>query len=298
MTAPVLAEPTLDPAQLAIVRWLASQWPATAATYRRALELVPLLVNGSRDLGSVPWQELDHAALCHVRERLYTRYKAATVNRTLRAVRSLARELARSGVISRERMADLLDVRDIRQAWLPQRTGKMLETDEQRALFQACDRVTYAPCFHRALVALLLAGGLRKSEAAGFLMGDFTDYDTSTGALLVRHGKGRKERVVYFTGTAKAALDEFVAGDDRGWRFRKLETSQIGFALLKLRRLAKISACTPHDMRRTFASSQFDRGTDIATIQALMGHASPAQTAAYDRRGQDRLKAAAYDPWS
>lgn len=294
--AEIIPAPETPSAHIAIVRWLASHWPATADTYRRALELVPLCMHGSRDLGLVDWTALDHAALGTLRERLYRQYKAATVNRTLRAVRSLAREFAREGVISREQMAGILDVHDLKQPWSASKTGHMLEEQAQRALLGACERVPHAPRFHRALVVLLLAGGLRKAEAAGFLMGPLDDYDQKTGMLLVTHGKGRKERTVYFAGVAKAALDEFVAEDDRGWRFRRLGTSQIGFVLRRLTRMAGTRA-TPHDLRRTFASAQFDRGTDIVTIQELMGHSSPTTTSSYNRRGERAKVAAAYDPW-
>lgn len=283
--------------QRVIARWLGGLWPATADTYRRALELVPLVVNGSRDLASVPWQKLDHAALGRVREQLHQRgYRPATINRTLSAVRELMRALARpeNGLVSREVAASTREVANLRASVT--RTGRMLEQDEQQRLMTACNSVKHAPKFHRALVALLLAGGLRKAEAAAALMGDLTAYDADTGRLLV-FGKGRKEREVYFTGTAKQALDEFKADDDRGWRFRKLETSQLGYVLLRLQRLAGVSHFATHDMRRTYASTQFDRGTDIATLQALMGHSSPVTTASYDRRGNERLKAAALDPW-
>jgi integrase len=47
-----------------------------------------------------------------------------------------------------------------------------------------------------ALLAVLYGGGVRRDEAVAL---DVADYDTTTGALAIRHGKGRQQRMVYAT---------------------------------------------------------------------------------------------------
>lgn len=280
----------------AIARFLGSHWGATADTYRKALELVPLAVRGDREVASFPWQRIGHEELAAVRERLSERgYAPATVNRTLRATRSLIRSLARSGVVTRERAAEMGDVRDLPLPY-GMGPGRALEGDEQARLFAAARADRVAPRFMAALVALLLAGGLRRGEAGGFLMSDLSDYDPETGRLLVRFGKGRKQRVVFMAGAAKDALDAFVAADDRGCTYRALATSQVGHLFQKLCKRAGVADASPHDCRRTVASTLLER-TDVATAQAILGHASPAQTVRYDRRSEERLAKAAYDPF-
>jgi len=55
----------------------------------------------------------------------------------------------------------------------------------------------------------------------------------------------------------------------------------------------KVKAFSPHDLRRTFASEMHNAGANIATVQKMMGHADPATTARYDRRGEEGKKKAA-----
>ena len=63
--------------------------------------------------------------------------------------------------------------------------------------------------------------------------------------------------------------------------------------LKKRAKQARVKGFSPHDLWRTFASEMLDAGADISTVQKMMGHADPATTARYDRRGEEAKRKAA-----
>jgi integrase len=57
-------------------------------------------------------------------------------------------------------------------------------------------------------MALLRGTGMRQAKVVAL---DLSDYDPTTGALTVRSGKGRKDRIVYAPTGARSALDDWIA---------------------------------------------------------------------------------------
>ena len=72
-----------------------------------------------------------------------------------------------------------------------------------------------------------------------------------------------------------------------------MSTTAVYRRLQHLAHRARIGALAPRDLRRTLAGDLLDAGADLAVVQQLLGHASPASTAGYDRRGARARRAAA-----
>ncbi|NBO46946.1 MAG: site-specific integrase, partial [Actinobacteria bacterium] len=151
-----------------------------------------------------------------------------------------------------------------------------------------------------ALLALLCVG-LRRAEVAVLRVGDYT---SDSGRLVVR-GKGNKQRVIWLTNGAKAAVEAWLAlrgtsttdflllAVNKGGKIQPagITPQSVYGVLLKRSEQAGVE-CTPHDLRRTFAGEALTAGVDVVTVQALMGHSSPTTTARYDRRPDEARKTA------
>jgi site-specific recombinase XerD len=144
---------------------------------------------------------------------------------------------------------------------------------------------------------------MRRAELAALELGD---YEPLSGSLAVRSGKGRKDRLLYAAGGAEAALADWLAlrGEmsgplfvpiSRGGRLRlgrRLSGQAIAWILERRAEEAAVGEFSPHDLRRTFIGDLLDAGADLATVQRLAGHSSPATTSRYDRRGEESKRRA------
>lgn len=238
-------------------------------------------------------------------ERGEPAYSPASVNKHLVALRQVLRECWRLGLMSAEDYQRAVDLKSVDGARLPR--GHHVPDRALAAALAGCD-ADPSPAGRRdaALLAVLYTTGARRGEIAGLAV---TDYDPAERSLRVR-GKRDKERLVYVTVDAAARLDSWLAVRGRGpgalfppiskdGRCRRRDgrpchpTGQ-AIAGILARRLAQagVPAHTPHDFRRTFIGELLDAGVDLATAQQLVGHASPATTARYDRRPERRRREA------
>ena len=128
-------------------------------------------------------------------------------------------------------------------------------------------------------IAILMDTGLRISELMQLLVGDL---DLNRGVLVVRHGKGQKQRAVPLT--ARAALALRRQCQDRGAQQRVIEagnTRNMYRAVVSLARSIGLEGVHPHSLRHYFGTQLAERGVRLEVIQELMGHADPATTRVY-----------------
>ncbi|MBN9386719.1 MAG: tyrosine-type recombinase/integrase [Chloroflexi bacterium] len=282
--------------------YLASLRPTGRRAMKNLLNVVAeISSSGRHTVFTLPWHELRYQHTAAIRTTLQERYKPASVNMALSALRQVLKEAWQLGQMSAEDYRRAANLKVVRNKTLPR--GRALKGGELAALMEVCGKDT-SPLGARdaALIAVLYAGGLRRSEVARL---DLAHYDRETGALTIQGGKGGKDRIAYL-GTGNEALDEWlkVRGRGAGPLFYPIRrgghidhhrlTEQSVFDILKKRGLeAGVNSFSPHDMRRTFISDLLDAGADIATVQKLAGHADVQTTARYDRRGENTKRQAA-----
>jgi integrase/recombinase XerD len=142
---------------------------------------------------------------------------------------------------------------------------------------------------HRAILTTCYAAGLRISETAHLRP---TDIDSQRMVIRVEQGKGQKDRYVMLSPKLLETLRTYwrVVRPQGGWLFegdvsgQPITTGAVELACRNARQLSRIrKPITPHSMRHAFAVHLLESGTDVRTIQLLLGHRSLATTARYLR---------------
>jgi integrase/recombinase XerD len=166
----------------------------------------------------------------------------------------------------------------------------ILSLTEIVAFFQAARSLKY-----RVLFMTAYAAGLRVSEIINL---EAKDIDSKRMVVHVRAGKGQKDRMVMLSEKLLPVLREywktyrptakmFFPGKNRE---RAMDRKSILLACRRMAKGAGISkTVTPHTFRHSFATHLLEAGTDIRTIQALLGHRSLRTTALYTLVSPARL---------
>ena len=174
-------------------------------------------------------------------------------------------------------------------AWMrwprqPQSLLVVLAGSEVETLLGAISEPLY-----RAVVTTLYATGLRISEACALTADDI---DSKRGLILVRSGKGHRDRYVPLSDRLLVLLRSYWAANrpPRPYLFpgpdgrRPIDPASVRTALAGAARRAGIKkAVRPHLLRHAFATHLLELGTDIRVIQHPLGHASIRSTQLYTR---------------
>lgn len=154
----------------------------------------------------------------------------------------------------------------------------------------------WMPLRDAAIMELFYSSGLRLSELAAL---DVQHVDLYTESVRV-FGKGRKERVCPIGAPALEAIQKYrsAANVHTGALFLNSRRGRISprsiWLVLKryLRHTSIPISVSPHKLRHSFATHLLDRGADLRSVQALLGHASLSTTQIYTHVTVERLKKA------
>jgi site-specific recombinase XerD len=258
---------------------------------------------GAPDIDAVNWATLNAANVRAILSALSTQNLApASIAVALNALKGVARACWERGTLDTETYQRIRSIRPPAGSRLP--AGRNIDAGERITLMQTTARdKTPAGVRDAAILAMLIATGMRRAELCALRT---SDVDLQSGKLRVL-GKGDKERTVYLRNGALRYLRDWlsVRGYEPGPIFcrvnkggrifpaQPLSTTAMHKIITKRAAEAGLSDITPHDFRRTYAGELLDAGQDIATVAALLGHASVETTARYDRRGERAKEAAA-----
>jgi integrase/recombinase XerD len=168
----------------------------------------------------------------------------------------------------------------------------LLHQEHARQLVAHPDPSTNRGKRSRAILELLYGTGIRVGECERL---DVRDLDLGQGVLLIRDGKGRKDRVVPVVGCAAEALDlylrearpELVKDPSETALFltrrgTRVLVKSIQYLVRMNARAAEIPVpVTPHALRHGCATHLLQGGADVRHVQQLLGHKSLDTTAIY-----------------
>ncbi|MCF6215365.1 MAG: tyrosine recombinase XerC [Emcibacter sp.] len=209
---------------------------------------------------------------------------AASVARTLSAIRAFFKFLRRNDILSNDA------INAVNAPKLPRRLPRPLDEEAARkSLIDVADFASEAWIGDRdiAVLTLLYGGGLRISEALNLNRADLPG-----GDMLRVIGKRNKERLVPLLPVVRAAIETYLESCPHslpmkgplfiGVRGKRLNARMIQLAMQKVREILGLPpSATPHALRHSFATHLLTAGGDLRTIQELLGHASLATTQHY-----------------
>jgi len=246
------------------------------------------LANFSAYAGSRECRQIDHIAIRGFLSQLYEKGLSKTsVARSLAAVRSLFRWLAREGLVEQNPAKLVATPR------LPKKLPRVPTIEEMNFVLDGkMPEVAAFPERDLLMLELLYGCGIRNSELTGI---NLDDIRLSAEAILIR-GKGKKERYVPFGDAVKTALAAYLPArqimlgelsknsaalliNQRGGR---LTTRSVGRIIKKIAVAKGLSPDVhPHTLRHAFGTHLLEEGADLRAIQELLGHERLATTQRY-----------------
>ena len=147
----------------------------------------------------------------------------------------------------------------------------------------------------RAIVEFLLSSGVRVSELCSIQISDI-NFDTLS--VMVREGKGAKQRIVYINDLTSKHLVEYLTSRNVNGNYlfynkkkRPLNVGGVRHILKTLEDRAQVTNVHPHRFRRTLATNLSNRGMEIQEISKLLGHANINTTLEYVYTSEEKVKA-------
>ena len=270
----------------------------TVSSYKRDLKDFREYLLGGRTALAGHGKEVDSGKITadHARNYLAEMMRSgasrATIQRRLFAIKAFFRWREST-------MGTPSPVRAMRSPKLEKRLPQVLNEDAARQLIEAdSDGNSPAVLRDRAILEVLYSSGLRVSELTGLC---WRDIDEDVGTVMVRSGKGNKDRLVPIGEPALDAMRAWRAAMPIAWspdgpvitnlRGGRLTPRSVqNIITRRLMQAGLDSPITPHGLRHCFATHMLNAGADLRSIQEMLGHSSLATTQRYTHVSVRHLK--------
>ena len=238
-------------------------------TVKRYTEVVKAFLDHSR--GEVHTLEQEHVRSYFVYLKRVRNLAGSTINQALAAIRFLYIEILQKP----------WDNKRLRGHRVPKRLPVALSKDEVRALLNATSNLK-----HKTILMTAYSAGLRVSEVTHLRI---KDIDSKAMRILIRLGKGSKDRFVMLSENVLLALRQYwKIYRPKDWLFpgavpgKPITDATMQRAFKRSLKAAGIkNEATFHSLRHSFATHLLENGTNIRYIQELLGHTSIHSTLVY-----------------
>jgi integrase/recombinase XerD len=177
----------------------------------------------------------------------------------------------------------------------------ILNAEEAEIVIQQPDITSALGLRDRAILETFYSTGMRRMEVANLKL---YDIDSERGTVMVRQGKGKKDRhipigeraLVWVNKYIREARPELLACTedgtvfltDLGAPFHRKQLTTLVRSYLRKSKIGKMGGC--HLFRHTVATLMLENGADIRVIQEMLGHAKLTTTELYTRVSINLLK--------
>lgn len=184
----------------------------------------------------------------------------------------------------------------------PDKLPRVLTEAETEALLAQPNQRYFGPCRDYLYMRLMLKAGLRASEATALQK---QHVDLMSGKLMVREGKGAKDRTLWVgedlleelqewtdRRTEEAESSEFLLPTRKG---TEVATSHLRRSVKRYARKAgieEVDRVSPHTLRHTFATRLYRETGNIRMVQKALGHSDLSTTMIYTHVVDEELEGA------
>jgi len=264
-----------------------------------------MFANYCENHGIDPQKAGSHEVRGFIADLSFEHASGSSVNRRLSSIRGFYRWLSKY----RGRVDNPCDGGPggvIRNVKAPQVLPSLLWEDEMADFADLPDEKKMLwPARDKALILAMYSAGLRISELVSLTMKMVSV--NMEGAKIT--GKGGKERMVFFSEEARAAISDYLPERDAKIRIAGLKGEDLKGALFVSSRGKPVSTAGvrwiisqyaqvsglgkkihPHSFRHSFATHLVNAGCDVRVVQEMLGHAKLSTTQRYSHVSIERLK--------